>query len=59
LLVFFITSLSNLNELTELRNQIIDIKDDKTVFLVIVDNKSNLEDNRAVSQARAFQVSQH
>jgi Ras-related protein Rap-1B len=56
LLVFSITSLSSLNELTELRNQIIGIKDDENVPLVIVGNKSDLEDNRAVSRARAFQV---
>jgi len=58
LLVFSITSLSSLNELYELREQIIRIKDDERVPLVIVGNKSDLEDQRAVSRARAFSVSE-
>ncbi|KAH0537414.1 hypothetical protein FGG08_005767 [Glutinoglossum americanum] len=59
LLVFSITSLSSLNELAELRDQIIRMKDDENVPLVIVGNKSDLEEDRAVSRARAFSVSQH
>ena len=58
LLVFSITSLSSLNELYELREQIIRIKDDDKVPLVIVGNKSDLEEDRAVSRARAFAVSE-
>ena len=58
LLVFSITSLSSLNELYELRDQIVRIKDDDKVPLVIVGNKSDLEDHRAVSRARAFAVSE-
>jgi len=58
LLVFSITSLSSLNELTELRDQIIRIKGDSRVPLVLVGNKSDLEEDRAVSRARAFAVSQ-
>ena len=58
LLVFSITSLSSLNELYELREQIIRIKDDDSVPLVIVGNKSDLEEDRAVSRARAFAVSE-
>ena len=58
LLVFSITSLSSLNELYELREQIIRIKDDERVPLVIVGNKSDLEEDRAVSRARAFAVSE-
>ncbi|KAI9875294.1 MAG: Ras- protein rsr1 [Pleopsidium flavum] len=58
LLVFSITSLSSLDELYELREQIIRIKDDERVPLVIVGNKSDLEEDRAVSRARAFAVSQ-
>ena len=58
LLVFSITSLSSLNELYELREQIIRIKDDVKVPLVIVGNKSDLEEDRAVSRARAFAVSE-
>ncbi len=58
LLVFSITSLSSLRELDELRDQIVRIKDDERVPLVIVGNKSDLEENREVSRARAFGVSQ-
>jgi GTPase SAR1 family protein len=58
LLVFSITSLSSLSELHELRDQIVRIKDDPGVPLVIVGNKSDLEEDRAVSRARAFSVSQ-
>ena len=58
LLVFSITSLSSLSELYELRDQIVRIKDDETVPLVIVGNKSDLEEDRAVSRAQAFQVSE-
>lgn len=58
LLVFSITSLTSLTELHELRDQIVRIKDDPLVPLVIVGNKSDLEEDRAVSRSRAFQVSQ-
>ena len=58
LLVFSITSLSSLTELHELRDQIVRIKDDERVPLVIVGNKSDLEEDRAVSRSRAFAVSQ-
>ena len=58
LLVFSITSMSSLNELSELREQIIRIKDDDKVPLVIVGNKSDLEEDRAVPRARAFGLSQ-
>ncbi|KAK2748918.1 Ras- protein rsr1 [Myotisia sp. PD_48] len=58
LLVFSITSMSSLNELQDLREQIIRIKDDENVPIVIVGNKSDLEEDRAVSRARAFALSQ-
>jgi len=58
LLVFSITSLASLKELYELRDQIVRIKDDERVPLVIVGNKSDLEEDREVSRARAFGVSQ-
>lgn len=58
LLVFSITSLSSLNELAELREQIVRIKDDENVPIVIVGNKSDLEDDRVVSRSRAFAISQ-
>ena len=58
LLVFSITSQSSLSELSELREQIIRIKDDENVPIVIVGNKSDLEEDRVVSRAKAFGVSQ-
>ncbi|KKF94260.1 Ras-related protein RSR1 [Ceratocystis platani] len=58
LLVFSITSDSSLTELASLRKEIIRIKDDDTVPIVIVGNKSDLEDQREVPRARAFAISQ-
>ena len=58
LLVFSITSKSSLNELNELREQLVNLKDDPNVPIVLVGNKSDLEDDRQVSRARAFAVSQ-
>ncbi|KAG9237685.1 ras small monomeric GTPase [Amylocarpus encephaloides] len=58
LLVFSITSQSSLNELAELREQIIRIKDDDNVPIVIVGNKSDLEEGRVISRSKAFSVSQ-
>lgn len=58
LLVFSITSMASLNELSELREQISRIKDDENVPIVIVGNKSDLEEDRAVPRARAFALSQ-
>lgn len=58
LLVYSITSLSTLNELTELRDQILRIKETDCVPLVIVGNKSDLEEDRAVSRNRAIHLSQ-
>ncbi|KAI5291493.1 Ras- protein rsr1 [Ascosphaera aggregata] len=57
LLVFSITSQSSLNELAELREQIIRIKDDEKVPLVIVGNKSDLEEDRQVPRQTAFALS--
>ncbi|SPO03859.1 probable novel protein of ras superfamily KREV-1 [Cephalotrichum gorgonifer] len=58
LLVFSITSGSSLGELAQLRDEIIRIKDDENVPIVIVGNKADLEDQRAVPRARAFSISQ-
>ncbi|EMC93732.1 hypothetical protein BAUCODRAFT_141164 [Baudoinia panamericana UAMH 10762] len=59
LLVFSITSMSSLHELAELREQIVQIKGgDPNVPIVLVGNKSDLEEDRVVSRSRAFQVSQ-
>lgn len=58
LLVFSITSMSSLQELSELREQIVHIKNDPDVPIVLVGNKSDLEDDRRVSRSRAFATSQ-
>jgi Ras-related protein Rap-1B len=58
LLVFSITSMSSLYELAELREQIRRIKEDDKVPMVLVGNKSDLEEDRSVPRPRAFKVSQ-
>ncbi|KAI1114727.1 ras-domain-containing protein [Nemania sp. NC0429] len=58
LLVFSITSPSSLEEIAGLRDEIIRIKDDVNVPMVICGNKADLEDQRAVPRARGFEVSQ-
>ena len=58
LLVFSITSRSSLHELSELREQLVNLKDDPNVPIVLVGNKSDLEADRQVSRAAAFAVSQ-
>ena len=58
LLVFSITSASSLHELIELREEIIRLKDDPYVPIVLVGNKADLEDDRAVSRSQAFKLSQ-
>ena len=58
LLVFSITNMNSLHELTELRDMIVRIKDDENVPLVIVGNKSDLEEAREVSRQRVFQLAQ-
>ena len=58
LLVFSITSMSSLQELAELRSQIINVKNDPFVPIVLVGNKSDLEEDRMVSRSRAFALSQ-
>ena len=58
LLVFSICNTNSFYELAELREQIIRIKDDEDIPLVVVGNKSDMEDDRVVPRARAFQVAQ-
>ncbi|KAJ4317258.1 Ras- protein rsr1 [Neodidymelliopsis sp. IMI 364377] len=48
LLVFAITSASSFHELAELREQIRRIKEDDNVPMVLVGNKSDLEEDRAI-----------
>lgn len=57
LLVFSITSESSLRELAGLREEIIRIKDDENVPMVIVGNKADLE-MREVPRAKGFSTSQ-
>ncbi|EOO01629.1 putative ras small monomeric gtpase protein [Phaeoacremonium minimum UCRPA7] len=58
LLVFSITSPSSLSELYNLREEIIRVKDDENVPIVIVGNKADLEDQRAIARTKAFSISQ-
>ncbi|KAI1263819.1 ras-domain-containing protein [Xylariaceae sp. FL1019] len=58
LLVFSITSNSSLNEIAGLREEILRIKDDANIPIVICGNKADLEDQRSVPKARGFAVSQ-
>ncbi|KAH6888157.1 ras family-domain-containing protein [Thelonectria olida] len=58
LLVFSIASSSSLSELAGLREEIIRIKDDEKIPIVIVGNKCDLEENRAVPRAKGFSISQ-
>ncbi|KAL2161303.1 hypothetical protein VTH06DRAFT_8523 [Thermothelomyces fergusii] len=58
LLVFSIASKTSFEELEMLRDDIIRVKDDEDIPIVIVGNKADLEDQRAVDRAKAFSLSQ-
>ncbi|KAL2149890.1 hypothetical protein VTH82DRAFT_7566 [Thermothelomyces myriococcoides] len=58
LLVFSISSKTSFEELEMLRDDIIRVKDDEEIPMVIVGNKADLEDQRAVDRAKAFALSQ-
>jgi Ras-related protein Rap-1B len=58
LLVFSISSRASFDELEGLRDDIIRIKDDEKIPIVIVGNKADLEDQRAVDRVKAFSLSQ-
>ncbi|KAI0201715.1 ras-domain-containing protein [Astrocystis sublimbata] len=58
LLVFSITSAASLNEVAGLRDEIIRIKDDEKVPIVVCGNKEDLEEYRAIPRARGFEVTQ-
>lgn len=58
LLVFSICNQNSFHELSELREQIIRIKDDDDVPLVVVGNKSDMEEDRVISRATAFELAQ-
>lgn len=57
--MFSITSQASLRDLVELRDDIIRMHGGDTHFpMVLVGNKSDLEEDRRVSRSRAFQLSQ-
>ncbi|KAK4117443.1 ras-domain-containing protein [Canariomyces notabilis] len=58
MLVFSISSRTSFDELQTLRDDIIRIRDDEKIPIVIVGNKADLEDQRAVDRAKAFALSQ-
>jgi Ras-related protein Rap-1B len=58
LLVFSICNMNSFHELSELREQIIRIKDDDDVPLVVVGNKCDMEEDRVVPRANAFKIAQ-
>lgn len=58
LLVFSITSNTSLAELASLREEIIRIKDDENVPIVICGNKADLQDQRTVPRTKGFSLSQ-
>ncbi|CAO3684946.1 unnamed protein product [Umbelopsis vinacea] len=58
ILVFSITSMVTMNDLYELREQILRVKDADNVPLVLVGNKCDLEDERMVSREQGMMLSQ-
>ncbi|KAK4130135.1 ras-domain-containing protein, partial [Trichocladium antarcticum] len=58
MLVFSISSKTSFEELETLRDDIIRIKDDEDIPIVIIGNKADLEEQRTVDRAKAFALSQ-
>ncbi|OZJ04384.1 hypothetical protein BZG36_02405 [Bifiguratus adelaidae] len=58
ILVFSITSMVTMNDLHELREQILRVKDSDKVPMVLVGNKCDLEDERMVSREQGMMLSQ-
>ncbi|ORX91891.1 ras-related protein Rap-1b-like protein [Basidiobolus meristosporus CBS 931.73] len=58
-LVYSITSMATFNDLAELREQIVRVKDTEQVPTVLVGNKSDLEDDRCVSREVGAELTQH
>ncbi|KAG0339637.1 DNA-binding transcription factor rap1 [Podila humilis] len=58
ILVFSITASATFDELTELHRQILRVKDTSSVPIVLVGNKCDLEEDRAVHQDRGIQLSE-
>ncbi|CAG8465943.1 5448_t:CDS:2 [Racocetra fulgida] len=58
ILMFSITEQSTINELAELRDQIIKVKGSDTVPMVLVGNKCDLEKDRMVTKKQGLALSQ-
>ncbi|RMD40427.1 hypothetical protein DV735_g4686, partial [Chaetothyriales sp. CBS 134920] len=58
MLVFSICNMNSFYELADLREQIIRIKNDEDVPLVMVGNKLDMEEDRVVPRMRGFQLAQ-
>ncbi|ORY00636.1 ras-related protein Rap-1b-like protein [Basidiobolus meristosporus CBS 931.73] len=58
-LVYSITSMATFNDLAELREQIVRVKDSEQVPTVLVGNKSDLEADRCVPREVGLELSQH
>ncbi|KAJ1556823.1 Ras- protein Rap-1b [Nowakowskiella sp. JEL0078] len=56
ILVFSITSQATFNDLLELREQILRVKDAERVPMVLVGNKCDLEDDRVVTRDQGAQL---
>uniref|UniRef100_A0A1I8IQF1 small monomeric GTPase n=1 Tax=Macrostomum lignano TaxID=282301 RepID=A0A1I8IQF1_9PLAT len=56
LLVYSITSQSSFNDLAELREQILRVKDSDNVPIIVVGNKCDLEDERTVGKERGHSL---
>ena len=57
-LVYSITSQATFNDLAELREQILRVKDADRVPMVLCGNKCDLEDDRVVDKEQGFQLAQ-
>lgn len=58
MLVYSITSQATFNDLAELREQILRVKDADRVPMVLCGNKCDLEDDRVVGKEQGFQLAQ-
>lgn len=59
LLVYSITAQSTFNDLQDLREQILRVKDTDDVPMILVGNKCDLEDERIVSKEQGMNLARH
>uniref|UniRef100_K1R0Y3 small monomeric GTPase n=1 Tax=Magallana gigas TaxID=29159 RepID=K1R0Y3_MAGGI len=59
LLVYSITAQSTFNDLQDLREQILRVKDTDDVPMILVGNKSDLEDERVVGKDQGMSLAKH